>query len=313
METRRYRYLGATVASDVPLPGLPDTADPVDIDVTFVRASACPSVDSPWKMIDPPRTAWRAPGVEGSRLRLQFSGAGGEWVDFLISERGDRVTVTLGAGVDAAEAAQLLLGSVYSCILSQRGTTCLHASVVACDGRALALVGPKGAGKSTLALACVQQGAELVADDVAALGLRDGVVTAAAGGPQLRLWADTTSALLDPGADVRPIWAQEEQRPPKRYHHVDGRAAPDDFLPLAGVWLLAPRGSGATSARDLAPTELFARLTGARHMSNFLDETAHRRDFTCLATVAATVPGREVQRPHDLSTVAAVARTILAL
>jgi HPr kinase/phosphorylase len=44
-------------------------------------------------------------------------------------------------------------------------TTCLHASCVAFDGRALLITGPSGAGKSTLALELMALGGALVADD----------------------------------------------------------------------------------------------------------------------------------------------------
>jgi len=42
----------------------------------------------------------------------------------------------------------------------------LHASTVAVDGVALAIIGPSGAGKSAFALAMMARGAGLVADDI---------------------------------------------------------------------------------------------------------------------------------------------------
>lgn len=308
---RRYRYLGVTLASEVALPGLPPTTEPVDVEVTFIRRSACPSVGPPWKMVDPPRTAWRARSTTGSRLRLQFNGYDGEWAEFLISERGDRVTITLGDDVDVAEAVQMLLGSVFSCVLAQRGTTCLHASVVVREGRSLALVGPKGSGKSTLALACIREGADLVSDDVAAISLDDGLIATAIGTPRLRLRTDTASALAGGDAELRPIWGPGEHRPQKVYYDVTGPSGSATFVPLDDVCLLAPRGSGLPAVRDLTPSELLPRLMAARHMSAFLDGDGHRRDFDCLAALAARVPGREVHRPDDLATASAVARAIL--
>jgi hypothetical protein len=49
------------------------------------------------------------------------------------------------------------------------GLECLHASAVELDGRAVALAGVSGAGKSSLALALMQHGAAPIADDVLAL------------------------------------------------------------------------------------------------------------------------------------------------
>jgi len=54
-------------------------------------------------------------------------------------------------------------------------TAMLHqASCVALQGRALLIEGPPGSGKSSLALALIDRGAELVGDDGVALVPRDG-------------------------------------------------------------------------------------------------------------------------------------------
>lgn len=48
-------------------------------------------------------------------------------------------------------------------------TMILQASAVAIDGRALAIVGPPGSGKSSLALALIDRGAQLIGDDAVTL------------------------------------------------------------------------------------------------------------------------------------------------
>lgn len=54
----------------------------------------------------------------------------------------------------------------------------VHASCIAFEGQGVLLRGPSGSGKSDLALRAVEAGAELVADDLVMLGLRDGRVWA---------------------------------------------------------------------------------------------------------------------------------------
>ncbi len=58
------------------------------------------------------------------------------------------------------------------------GVEILHASGVVVDGRAIAFVGHSGAGKTSLAIHLVDQGASLLADDVVALSSADGGVRA---------------------------------------------------------------------------------------------------------------------------------------
>ena len=54
----------------------------------------------------------------------------------------------------------------------------MHASCVAVSGRAVLITGPSGSGKSSLALALMAHGAELVADDQTELTLQGDVVLA---------------------------------------------------------------------------------------------------------------------------------------
>jgi hypothetical protein len=67
----------------------------------------------------------------------------------------------------------------------------LHASAVARNGHALALVGDSGAGKSTLAAALTRAGYCLYADDLLPLALHAGQVAVHPGGLHLRLWPDS--------------------------------------------------------------------------------------------------------------------------
>lgn len=315
----RYRHYGLTIGSNVALEGLPPAPPgPIDVELDFMRAASCPAVGAPWVMIDPPRTAWRAGGATGSRLRLQFHGTnptagGGEWVEFLVEDGGARVAIVLGEQVDLGEAVELLLTSVFSCVHMQRGATCLHASVVALGDRAFALVGPRGAGKSTLALALVQRGARLVSDDVAVLSEREGATLVAVGRPQLRIREDSAEALSGSYATLRPVWVHEDARPRKRYHDLP--EAPAGVTPgpvaLAGVFLLAPRAGETPRVRAVSAAELLPGLIANRHMAPLQEREGHRRDFVRLASIAARLPGRELRRPDDLSAAPTAADAVL--
>jgi hypothetical protein len=59
-----------------------------------------------------------------------------------------------------------LEGNILAHALAADGFLALHASAVEVDGRALAIIGPSGMGKSTLAALLCAAGAALVADDV---------------------------------------------------------------------------------------------------------------------------------------------------
>ncbi|MFX9020101.1 hypothetical protein ABTN35_21005, partial [Acinetobacter baumannii] len=66
-----------------------------------------------------------------------------------------------------------LSAGVAGAILHRRGQLPLHAACVARDGRALALAGPSGRGKSTLAAALAASGWTALTDDVCRVQFRD--------------------------------------------------------------------------------------------------------------------------------------------
>lgn len=313
--THRYQHYGLTVAANVALPGLPETdVGSPDVCVEVTRARERPQVDCSWTALGTHTGVWRAPAASGSRLRLQFEGVAGAWGDFLIDDRGETVRLTLDESSDLDDACELLVSSVFSCVLAQRGLTCLHASVVAIEDRAIALIGPKGAGKSTLALAVAQRGGRLVSDDVAAVSVHDGICWVAVGRGALRMRPDSAATLGAGFTALRPVWVSAPPSLSKRYYEAGGRAdgSVPGRLPLAAVFLLAPRGNAAAlEVRPVAADELLPALLANRHMAAVLERAGHRRDFACLGALVQCVPGHELIRPDDLSTVSDVAAAVI--
>jgi hypothetical protein len=313
--SHRYRHYGLAVEANVALAGLPETefASP-DVRIDITRARARPQVGCSWTAIGTQPGAWRAPSGAGSRLRLQFEGVAGAWGDLMIDGRGETVRLTLDEWSDLDDACELLIATVFSCVLTQRGLTCLHASVVAVEDRAVALIGAKGAGKSTLALALARRGGRLVSDDVAAVSLDGKTCWVAVGRAALRMRADSAASLGAGFNALQPVWASAPPSLVKRYYeageHV--RTSAPRRLPLAGVFLLAPGGRTATpELRPMAQGELLPALLANRHTASVLDREGQRRDFACLGALVRCVPGRELSRPDDLGTVPDVAAAVL--
>jgi len=86
-------------------------------------------------------------------------------------------------GVQAADWQRFLIGQVLPFAAALHELEVLHAAGVTFCGRALALLGASGAGKTSLALALCRQGAEFLADDVLALERHEGALLAHPGTP----------------------------------------------------------------------------------------------------------------------------------
>jgi hypothetical protein len=135
----------------------------------------------------------------GHGLRLVFDDTG----IFDIHTGGRRIVWHPGPSVTDAAFRADLLGRVMALAAHVDGHLALHASAVSIDGRAVAFLGPKHAGKSTLALALVRLGARLLTDDTLIVRLDGGTAWAVPGVQRMRLWSDAARALRAPVSDVR--------------------------------------------------------------------------------------------------------------
>jgi hypothetical protein len=129
-----------------------------------------------------------APGA----FRLTFDDTGS--FDLYVQDR--LIAWYPGANETAIAARADLLGRVMALAAHADGRLALHASAVSLDGRAIAFLGPKHAGKSTLALALVRQGARLITDDSLVVRLdAAGRPVVTPGVQRVRLWPDSARAL----------------------------------------------------------------------------------------------------------------------
>jgi hypothetical protein len=142
----------------------------------------------------------------------------------LLSER--RITCHPDRSTDERTARHLLLDQVIPRVLAMDGAVVLHASAVAVDGRAVAFVGPTGAGKSTVAASFATNGAQLLADDFVCLREDARGFLAVPSYPGLRLWPDSAGVFarrqdslvaVAPGSEKRRLVFRTPKRASKPY------------------------------------------------------------------------------------------------
>lgn len=133
-----------------------------------------------------------------------------------------------GADVDAVP---FLLGTAFGVLLHQRNSLVLHASAVSHDGRAIALCGPSGVGKSTLSAALCQAGCDFISDDVSVVSFENGQPMVLPDSRQHRLWRDTIEKFSL--ADRKGIAVRESIEK----YHVEP-ACKGDAMPVAKIIVL---------------------------------------------------------------------------
>ena len=224
-------------------------------------------------------------------------------VRFAVERRGREVWGDWPENYTLEDACTYLLGPVLGFVLRLRGVTCLHASAVAVDGQAIALIGSPGAGKSTIAATFAQRGFPIIADDVAAL-VEDGKsFQVQPGYPRLNLWSDSVRALF--GSDealprITPTWD-------KRYLALDDNcfAFASKPLPLGAVYFLGAREDAleAPVIDDIAGSNALAELVTNTYVNYLLDRDMRSQEFDVLTRLVVRIPIRRVRPPADYSAV----------
>jgi hypothetical protein len=132
-----------------------------------------------------------------------------------------------------------LVGRVLPFASALRGFEAWHAAGVVVNGRAIALAGESGTGKSSLVAEMVLNGGRMLADDVLALAAGGAEVISYPGPGLMSLRARTVERLTQ--AELRKIGVRVGTQKGSVRLAV---ARQDSPLPLAAVYLLTPTASG---------------------------------------------------------------------
>ena len=228
---RLYRVFGGRLASEVELPGLPEAEpDGSAPDWTLVRAEGPAAGDEGAGPLADDRVK---PGVRvrlrrvGDDLRLAFDDTG----DFDVSRDGTRIRFRPGPEARPEDLRLDVVGRVLPLALHRQGMTCLHASAVVTGEGAVAFLGPKGAGKTTMALTLSGMGAAVLSDDVVPVEPGD-PPRARPGVDRLRIRRDVAEAAGRTGAGDRATDGRVEVEPDVV---ADGAS-----VPLAALYVLVP-------------------------------------------------------------------------
>ena len=300
---------GLRVAANIALPGLlRSDSDAYDVRISLKDWSTFPILFSEFVEILYASSEDGLPGEPNLRVGVL---PGGNYfgffyrdeVRFAVERQGREIWGDWPENYTLEDACTYLLGPVLGFVLRLRGVTCLHASAVAVDGQAIALVGSPGAGKSTIAAAFAQCGFSIIADDVVALAEDGRNFQVQPGYPRLNLWSDSVRALF--GSDealprITPTWD-------KRYLALgdNGLGFTANPLPLGAIYVLGTREGDLTTPviDDIVGSNALRDLVTNTYVNYLLDREMRSREFDVLTRLVVRMPIRRVRAPADYSAV----------
>jgi hypothetical protein len=317
---------GLKLAANVAVPGLPISSKldgMADINIRF-KDTASPLSDP----ISPSELFYvsRVKGANGEPDLQAAAVAGGcyfvllysDGTRFALERNGQEVFADWPDRLTLEDISPYLVGPILGFILRLRGMFPIHASAVAINDHAIALMGPAGAGKSTTAGAFARCDYRVISDDVVALRQEGSRFVIPSGYPRVNLWAESVQALF--GADgtlplISPDWE-------KHFMPLDPETQFEErSLPLGAIYALQKREAGlaAPIVESVTGSEAFLAVLGNTYMNYLPDPKMRSREFNVLARVLEQVPVRRVRAAADPSmlfnlceTIAADARSLLS-
>jgi hypothetical protein len=280
----RYALHGLVVDSDLAIHAPIAPVDHrTDVRVRAVSAVAWPPSESSQVLYDQrfEGHAWHQVIQASGRTLVAFHGV----ALFLIGEKFDSIEYQWISDAPEHLGPILFEGYVMALLLALRGKCVLHASAVAlADGRALALVGPSGAGKTTLATLLTAGGKKHLADDIVGVDLSHANVAMIASGSR-------AIRLREKAWDLQHLLPSTRQSLSVDHRLVleDVNSEPSDH-PLAAIWLPVPdRTVNEVTIEPIDTLSAFRQiLPNLRVELN--DSGYRRRSFEAIIELTRRVP-----------------------
>jgi hypothetical protein len=199
----------------------------------------------------------------------------------------------------------LFLNQVVPLVATDRRLV-LHASAIVQGSLVTGLLGPGGAGKSTLAAALCQAGAHLVTDDALMLGRRGAGFRAIPTYAGLRLWPDALRRL------PRGTFSEELTPYSEKRRVGGGFRFHDHVSPLSEVCVLDARHrkGGSISIDQLAPLDALMALLPCTFQLDVSDPKRVEATFHRLIELVRRVPVYRLRYPWSFGKLEVTAREI---
>ncbi len=315
-EALYYQVYGLTLRTNQKLPILVPTftTPTADVEVNLVETDLSPLLHQDKAEDQQYHTDWYTQQKADGIYRCLSFRASNETLDIEIAPTGKQIWITW-ANVPLEEVTAILLGCVLGTTLRLQGKICLHSSVMAVDNRAIAIIGAKGAGKSTTAAALAKRGYPILADDIAVLSDIGALFQVQPGYPRLRLWKPAVNALYGSELGLSRVF-RETDKHFLELNQDDAHAWRfySEPLPLAAIYILGERQptQETASIEPISPQIGLMHLLTHRYPESLkLERDSQAREFAYLGRLVKLVPMRQINRSDSLAALPQLCDAIL--
>lgn len=292
-----YQAFGLVISSEIPIQELIPVSNNQKVDVAIERVDLYP--------------VWLEQFEEGEYYKIEPN-----WlmvhvpeVAIFCIENGDKITIAPFEESSEDQIRLYLLGTCMSTILMQRKILPLHGSAIEIDGKAYAILGDCGAGKSTLAKAFLNRGYKLLTDDVIAVTFsnrQEPLVIPSY--PQQKLWMESLNHFQLESDQLKPLIDRETKfAVPAVSQFINEK------LPLAGMYELFITENEGISITPITNMNRFHTLYNQTFRNFFLEELGLMEwHFETSAKLVSRVPIYKIERPSTIFTAYDLTELILS-
>ena len=309
---KNYTIYGLHIQSEISIPGLRETFPRVskDIDVHVSWGIFPDSIQkllfedkeshyiSPWSDSKGHPRMIISSLANNSFFHFHYA----EGVDFIINKATTKVWCSWVKDLAISYVTLYFLNPILGFILRQRGISCLHASCVAVEEKAFAILGPSGAGKSTTAAALAIRGYSIVSDDVLPLVATSTEVQALPSYPRLRIWSPTVKALFGK-PDAKPLLAPKCG---KRYLDLANSSYlfRQDPISIYAIYIINQRSQDKETPlieSFISKAKSLLILSANIYGYGLLDRHLRAQEFKFLSHIVTQIPIRIIKPNADIA------------
>jgi len=225
-------------------------------------------------------------------------------------EDGHRLIIERAHHANEADVIRLARTTPLAALLYQRGMFAFHAAAVSPnpsglrDPKGLILAGDSGAGKSTLLAALLQNGWQMLSDELAIVSLdEEGKPIVFPTHPEVLLWNDATEKLNLHGKTSRVLETREVYPAPNQFI-----ASP---LPLCAIYWLSVHNGEKIEEEQIRGSKFFQAINTLLYNSHIadalLDRAAH---FRLASALTQTISLHRLKRPQGQWSVEEMIRAV---
>lgn len=224
---------------------------------------------------------------------------------FVIESNGKTIQVFHTDNLFVLEMTTVLIGAILGIWMRLKNRTCLHAGVVNIEGKAVAIIGAKKAGKSTLLATFANLGYPIMADDIAVVFKENNQFYVHAGYPFLRMWEQSLKVFkeIDISKLSRTLSFQNKYYVPLSMDTVSNNwKFQSTRLPLNSIYYLNARNNeNSLIIKELSKIEGFFKLRQNLYADYLANDDIKYIDFMTLGELSQQINIQVIDRPHDMT------------